>query len=120
MHTPRLLTATLIGSVAQIAMVVAGHLNPDIKGGFMVGGLSLSFIAGAVYAARAHLSWGSAIAGGVIAGGLSALLGIAVSFLLGDVPAALLALGTAGSMVTGLVGGVAGRALLPGGAATHG
>jgi peptidoglycan/LPS O-acetylase OafA/YrhL len=120
MNTQRLLTATLIGTVAQIVMVVAGHFDSGIKAAFMVGGLSLSFIAGAIYAARARLSWGSAIAGGVVAGGVSALLGIAVSYLLGDVPASLLALGTAGSMATGLIGGIAGRALSSGGEATHG
>jgi hypothetical protein len=120
MNTQRLLTPTLIGTIAQVAMVVAGHLVPDIKSAFMVGGLSLSFIAGAIYAARTRIAWGRASVGGAIAGGVSALLGIAVSFLLGDVPASLLGLGTAGSLVTGLLGGIAGRALLPGSEATHG
>jgi len=48
---------------------------------------------------------GSAILGGVLAGGLCALIGIAVSYLLKDVPASLLALGTLSSAVTGAVGG---------------
>jgi hypothetical protein len=113
MNTQRLLMATLVGTLAQVAMVVAGHWSPEVKGAFMLGGLGLSFIAGAIYAARTGMSWGAAILGGGIAGGVSALLGIAVSFLLGDVPASLLALGTAGSMVTGLIGGIAARALAP-------
>lgn len=114
MNTQRLWISTLVGTIAQVAMVVAGHWSAEVKGEFMLGGLGLSCIAGAIYAARAGVSWGGAILGGSIAGGVSALLGIAVSFLLHDVPASLLALGTVGSMVTGLIGGIAARALAPG------
>jgi hypothetical protein len=52
-----------------------------------------------------------AVTGGTIAGAVCALLGILVSFLLGDVPATLLALGTISSAVTGAIGGAIGRAL---------
>jgi hypothetical protein len=109
MKTQPLVMATLIGTVLQIAMVVAGHWIPAVQGAFMFGGLGLSFIAGAIYELRARGSWGGAAAGGIIAGGASALAGIAVSWLLGDVPATLLLLGTAGSAVTGLLGSAAAR-----------
>jgi peptidoglycan/LPS O-acetylase OafA/YrhL len=114
MNNQRLVLATIIGALVQIAMVVAGHWIADIKSAFMFGGLGLSLIAGAIYTARSQGTWRSAAAGGVIAGGVSALLGIAVSFSLGDVPGSLLVLGTVGSMVTGLSGALGARALLPG------
>ena len=113
MNTQQLVRATLIGTILQIAMVVAGHWVPAVQGAFMFGGLGLSFIAGAIYELRARGSWGGAAAGGIIAGGVSALAGIAVSWLLGDVPASLLLLGTSGSAVTGLLGSVAARVLRP-------
>lgn len=110
MNNQRLVFATLVGSAAQIAMAVSGHVVPAIKELFMVGGLGISLIAGLVYAARAASSWGSSALGGAIAGGLCALIGIALSVGLHDVPASLLALGTVGSAVTGLLGGLIGRA----------
>ncbi|HEY1313055.1 MAG TPA: hypothetical protein VGE92_04220 [Steroidobacteraceae bacterium] len=113
MNTQPLVTATLIGTILQIGMVLAGHWIPAVQGAFMFGGLGLSCIAGAIYELRARGSWGGAAVGGVIAGGVSALAGIAVSWLLGDVPATLLLLGTSGSAVTGLLGGVAARLLRP-------
>jgi hypothetical protein len=105
MSTRALLIATLVGTVLQTAMVVAGHTNKSIANLFAVGGTSLSLIAGIIYAVLAGGTTGSAILGGVIAGGLCALIGIAVSYVLKDVPASLLALGTASSAVTGAVGG---------------
>ena len=105
MSTRALLIATLIGTVLQTAMVVAGHTNKSIANLFAVGGMSLSLIAGIIYAVLAGGTTGSAVLGGVVAGGLCALIGIAVSYFLRDVPASLLALGTASSAVTGAVGG---------------
>src|SRR5262245_1863173 len=105
MSTRALLIATLIGTVLQTAMVVAGHRNSSIAKLFAVGGMSLSLIAGVIYAVLAGGPTGLAILGGVLAGGLCALIGIAVSYALKDVPASLLALGTLSSAVTGAVGG---------------
>jgi hypothetical protein len=45
------------------------------------------------------------VVGGILAGAICALLGIAVSYFLKDVPASLLALGTLSSAVTGAIGG---------------
>jgi hypothetical protein len=105
--TPRaLLIASVIGTVLQTAMVVAGHSNKSIANLFAVGGMSLSLIAGVIYAILARGSTtGSAVVGGVLAGAICALIGIAVSYFLKDVPASLLALGTLSSAVTGAVGG---------------
>lgn len=101
-----LLVATIIGTVLQTAMVVAGHSNRSIAKLFAVGGMSLSLIAGVIYATMARGSTtGSAVIGGVLAGAICALIGIAVSYFLKDVPASLLLLGTLSSAVTGAIGG---------------
>jgi hypothetical protein len=72
--------------------------------------MTLSLIAGVIYAALARgSSTGSAVTGGVLAGAICALIGIAVSYALKDVPASLLALGTLSSAVTGAIGGWAGK-----------
>ena len=107
-----LVVATAIGTVLQVAMVLAGHDNASVARWFAVGGMGFSLIAGLVYAWRAHpAAMSDAVAGGTIAGAACALLGILVSFVLGDVPASLLALGTISSAVTGAIGGALGRAV---------
>lgn len=111
MSTRALLIATAIGTVLQLAMVIAGHSNKSIAKLFAVGGMSLSLIAGVIYAALAGGSAGSAILGGSVAGGLCALLGIVVSYALKDVTASILAIGTISSAITGAIGGWLGRFL---------
>ena len=104
--TRALLIATVIGTVLQAAMVIAGHKNPQIAKLFAVGGMSLSLIAGVIYAVLATgTTTSSAIIGGILAGGICALIGIAISYAMKDVPASLLALGTLSSAVTGALGG---------------
>ena len=105
--TPRaLIIASAIGTVLQTAMVVAGHTNQSIAKLFAVGGMSLSLVAGVIYVFLAPAGTrGSAIVGGMLAGAICALIGIAVSYALEDVPASLLALGTLSSAVTGAIGG---------------
>ena len=111
MNRNALAFATLAGLVLQVAMVAAGHYSPAVAGLFAVGGMGLSLIAGLIYAAKAKSSWRDSAIGGAIAGGLCAFVGIAVSFALGDVPASLLALGAVSSILTGAIGGLAGRAV---------
>lgn len=106
LDTRSVLVATAVGTMLQLAMVVTGHDNPTIKGLFAVGGMGFSLVAGVLYAwlARGAAPIDAAI-GGAIAGALCAFLGIFVSYLYGDVPATLLALGTVSSAVTGALGG---------------
>ena len=112
MNTRGIVLATLLGTVLQVAMVVVGHTNPSVAAMFAVGGMGFSLLAGAAYPFLARgASAGSAAAGGATAGALCALIGIGVSYALGDVPASLLALGTLSSAVTGAIGGLIGRLL---------
>lgn len=105
-----LVLATVIGTVLQIVMVVAGHSNKSIAALFAVGGMGFSLIAGLLYAVMAKNGTMSSLAiGGLIAGAVCALIGILISHLMGDVPASLLILGTVSSAVTGAIGGAIGK-----------
>jgi hypothetical protein len=57
--------------------------------------------------------WVASLVGGLLSGGVCAFLGIGDSVFLGDAPPSLLAFGTAGSAVAGLIGGAAGKATAP-------
>ncbi len=103
---------TLIGTGLQLVMVIAGHLSPAIAQYFAPGGMSISALAGALAALGSRpASLGSAAGRGAVAGGVSAFIGILVSYFLGDVPAAVLGFGTASSAVTGALGGLVGKVL---------
>jgi uncharacterized membrane protein YjjB (DUF3815 family) len=103
---------TLIGTALQLLMVVVGHFSPTVAQTFAALGMGISGVAG-VLAGRGvpATSWGSAAGRGAIAGGVSAFIGILVSYLLGDVPAQVLGFGTAASTVSGALGGLIGRSL---------
>jgi hypothetical protein len=103
---------TLIGTGLQLAMVIAGHFNPSVAHLFAPGGMTISALAGALAAlASRPASLGSAAGRGAAAGGISAFVGILVSYLLGDVSPAVLGFGTASSAVTGALGGLVGKVL---------
>ena len=105
MSSRALVIASLVGTLLQVVMVVAGHSSPAIAALFAVGGMGLSLVAGVLYARLARpATKGSAALGGGAAGALCAFIGILVSHLLGDVPASLLALGMIRSAVTGAIG----------------
>lgn len=105
MNKENLLIATTVGLILQLLMVVAGHYLPPVKAKFAVGGMLISLIAGALYIRLEQQGWQGALVGGAIAGGVCALLAIAVSVSLKDVPAMILVVGTLGSVVAGLLGG---------------
>ncbi len=110
--SPSVRTPILIGTGLQLLMVIAGHYSPAIAQMFAAGGMGISALAGVLAALVSRpASLGSAATRGAIAGGVSAFVGILVSFLLGDVPAAVLGFGTASSAVTGALGGLVGKLL---------
>jgi len=112
MNRKALINAVLIGTVLQLAMIVAGHFIPYVKDHvFMLGGLTLSLVAGLIYAYAAKGSWPDSLLGGVIAGAVCALIGIAASVLWGDTAREILLLGTVSSGVTGAIGGAIGKAM---------
>jgi len=108
-----LIKATTIGTILQLAMVVAGHFMPAVAARFPIGGSLISAIAGLLFARSAPgIGTGAAVGGGAIAGGASAFLGILASTLMGDMSqTSVLATGTAASGVAGVIGGVLGQFL---------
>ena len=98
--------AIIVGSAVQLVMVVCGHWVAFIKMNvFAVGGVVISALVGAMYARDAQVPRAKAAAGGAVAGGVCALIGIAVSLALGDVPPLILIVGTLSSAIGGAVGG---------------
>lgn len=105
-----LVTATVVGTVLQVAMTGLGHSNPEIRGIYAPGGMGISFVAGILYVViSTEVVLRDNVIGGAIAGAVCALAGILVAWFLGDVPAMLLATGTILSGVTGALGGWVGR-----------
>jgi hypothetical protein len=110
MKARALLIAFGVGLGLQLAMVVIGHFVPVVKNsGFAIGGMAISLFAGFLYAKLTETGWSDSLAGGALSGGACALLGIAVSVLLKDVPMPVLGFGTAASAITGLAGSALGR-----------
>jgi hypothetical protein len=109
MDRNNLLIATGAGTLLQVLMVVVGHWVEPVRGMYLWGGLAISAAAGVAYAWRARPGWTWTLLGGLVSGGVCALLGILLSFLLGDVPAMILLVGTLSSAVTGMIGGAIGR-----------
>lgn len=106
-----LVNMTLVGTIAQLAMIIAGHYSEFVRNYvFALGGMAISLVAGFLYArAAAPSTRGAAAWGGGAVGGICALLGIVVSVILGDTPAMVLTFGTLSSFVAGLIGGLIGR-----------
>jgi hypothetical protein len=98
--------ALIVGTILQLAMVLSGHWVEFIKlNVFAIGGMLISAVAGVLYARASREPRGASAVKGTVVGGLCALIGIAVSFALGDVPANILVFGTLGSAVAGAIGG---------------
>jgi hypothetical protein len=108
---PALAKATALGTVAQLAMVLLGHRNPD-GGMFALLGTTIAGFTGFAYPfLRRGIPMGDAAGGGAAAGGIAAVIGIVVSHLLGDVPLATTAIGGGMSALAGAIGGVIGQRL---------
>jgi len=112
MNRKALIIATDIGLVLQLIMVIAGHYDAAIAAWFAIGGMLISLVAGVIYVRMARNGWKDSLIGGALAGGICALVGIAVSCALGDVAAMILVFGTIGSAVAGLIGGAVAK-LIP-------
>jgi hypothetical protein len=102
-----------VGIVLQTGMVVTGHWVPAVAQLFAPLGMGISLVVGFLWARGASRDYAHAAWGGAVVGGTCALVGIAISLVLGDVVAAILLVGTASSAVTGLLGGLAGAKLRP-------
>ena len=113
MFTPSVTVGLVVGIILQLILVNVGHLVPAIAALFAPLGMLSSLIAGLVYALRTgRRPLGEQLLAGAVVGGLCALIGIAVSWLLGDVLAIILLIGTVSSAVTGAIGAAIGRVIV--------
>jgi hypothetical protein len=110
MKSKALTNTLLVFTVLQLAMVLAGHWIPFVKDTlFAPMGTAISALAGINYVRAARPGWLWAAIGGAVTGGVSALIGIAVSYFLKDVDASTFMIGTSASTVAGLVAGLVTR-----------
>jgi hypothetical protein len=104
--------AILAGTVLQAVAVMVGYIGGFLAGykiGFLFAGMMISATVGYLYAQDVAKGYGLGACGGAICGGVCALLGIAFSFVLGDMAPVVLAQRTLISTLTGAVGGVFGQ-----------
>ena len=102
--------AVIIGAVLQIALSVTGAFFPWVVIHlFMFGRMMISASAGYLYGMEFGRGYAIGALGGAVAGGLCVVPAIALSVLLGDTGAAMVAVGTGISILTGAVGGAFGH-----------
>lgn len=97
---------TVIGATLQLVMVLVGHWVAAIAGVFGILGTLIALLVGFLFAREAGGGLGGALTGGALAAGISALVGVAVSFSLGDVGAPVIGIAAGSGLVAGAVGGV--------------
>lgn len=98
----------VVGSVLQVAMVVAGHFAEGVRPLYPVIGVSISALAGALFGARGARGAGESAWGGALAGALCPVVGVLVSVALGQVGMVVLAIAMGSGVVTGAIGGLLG------------
>lgn len=98
----------VVGTVLQTAMVLVGHWVLAVARLFGPLGMGISLAVGLLWARGEARDRKHGSLGGAVVGGACALIGIAISWALGDVGAVILAFGTLSSAVAGALGGVVG------------
>jgi hypothetical protein len=109
--------AITVGILLLITFVVFSHYLPLLATQVLFATMLITGIAGLLYAREVARGYGPGALGGAFAGGICALIGIAVAVLLGDAPAftlgnapeIVLVVGTAISVLTGAIGGLFGQ-----------
>jgi hypothetical protein len=102
--------AVIAGTVLQIVLSLSGYFFPWVAiRFFMFGRMMISASAGYLYGMELGRGYAAGALGGAIAGGLCVVPAIALSVLLGDTDASMLAVGTGISILTGGVGGAFGQ-----------
>lgn len=104
----------VVGAVLQTGMVLVGHGVEAVANLFGPLGVTISLVVSLLWSREGAEGYRHGAWGGAVVGGVAALIGIAVSFLLGDVDAVILAFGTLSSAATGALGGLGGWRLRAG------
>lgn len=95
----------VVGTMLQTAMVLVGHWVATVAQVFGLLGVGISLAVGLLWARQGAEDLLRGTLGGGVVGGGCALVGIAISWALGDVEAIILAFGTGASAVAGGIGG---------------
>lgn len=101
----------VVSTILQIVLVVAGHYSPAVLGMVPIVGTLIPLLVGLAYGMAAKISWGNAAWGGAVVGGVGALIGAAVSVMLGDSGMDAVMIATVAGLGAGLVGGLIGHAI---------
>jgi hypothetical protein len=102
--------AAIVGTILQVALALIGHFFPWVADNFfMFGRMMISATAGYLYGMDFGRGYAVSALGGTIAGGLCVVPALALSILLSDTPASMMAIGTGISILTGGVGGAFGQ-----------
>ena len=105
-----LIRAFVVGTVVWVALVALGPFVPWL--GFRMfefAGMMISATSGYLYAMHAGRGYFNGATAGAITGGASALIGISVSVLMGELVNRFIPFGTAVCVLTGAVGGLFGQ-----------
>lgn len=102
--------AFIVGVVLEIALMVATHFIPFVeRQGFLLGGMTISAVAGYLYAMDTGKGYFTSATMAAIIGGAVALIGVGLSVALHDAPTRVVPLFTTICVVTGAVGGLFGQ-----------
>ncbi|MEO8633975.1 MAG: hypothetical protein ABI587_01750 [Gemmatimonadales bacterium] len=100
-----------VGTVLQLALVFAAHYSALVVQLLPLVGTGIGGLAGVLASLGAHGGAGPAAKQGALAGGIGGLIGTVASYLLGDIPAFTIGVGTVASAVAGALGGLVGRVI---------
>jgi hypothetical protein len=102
--------AFIVGVVLEIALMIATHFIPFIeRQGFLLGGMTISAVAGYLYAMDTGKGYFTSATMAAIVGGAAALIGVGISVAMRDAPTRVVPLFTTICVVTGAVGGLFGQ-----------
>jgi hypothetical protein len=102
--------AMIVGTTLQIVLAVLADLSTWIaQHALLFGAMMLSAIAGYLYAQDVSKGYFAGATGGLVAGGVSGLFGVAFSIILGDTDPGLFVQNTLIFVLTGGVGGLFGQ-----------
>jgi hypothetical protein len=102
--------AIFVGTLLQIVFVLIAHFSAWIEThALLFAEMMTSATVGYLYAQEVAKGYALGAYGGAIAGGLCALIGIALSLLLGDMTPGVVLVRDLISILTGAVGGIYGQ-----------
>lgn len=109
-NRPALRRAIIVGTVLQVGLALLGHFSGWIAlHALLFLGMMISATSGYLYAQDVGRGYAAGAAGGAISGAVSALFGLAMSIILGDMDPGLFARDLAILALTGAVGGPFGQ-----------